>query len=243
VATEIQESMLPRLFPPFPNRKEFDLYATMVPAREVGGDFYDFFFTSPTRLCVIIGDVCGKGIPAALFMAICKTLLRTEALHTPNPGEVLFSVNNTLYPDNESSMFFTGLVAMLDTDSGEITIANGGHNPPLLCPAGQEFEYIQLPHGLVVGAMPDTRYESRSYRLKPHDTLVMYTDGVTEAMNRENQLYSEARLLGCLNTLRDKNVADIIHGVKADLDIFVQGTPQSDDITMVVLEFNGPRAI
>ena len=239
VATEIQASMLPRLFPPFPNRKEFDLYATMVPAREVGGDFYDFFFTSPTRLCIIIGDVCGKGIPAALFMAICKTLLRTESLHTPNPGEVLFSVNNTLYPDNESSMFFTGLCAMLDTDTGEITIANGGHNPPLLCPAGQEFEYIQLPRGLVVGAMPDTKYESQTYRLKPHDTLVMYTDGVTEAMNRENQLYSEASLLGCLNTLRGKNVGDIIHGVKADLDIFVQATPQSDDITMLVLEFNG----
>lgn len=241
VATEIQESMLPRLFPPFPNRKEFDLYATMVPAREVGGDFYDFFFTSPTRLCIIIGDVCGKGIPAALFMAICKTLLRTEALHTSNPGEVLFSVNNTLYPDNEASMFFTGLVAMLDTETGEITIANGGHNPPLLCPAGQEFEYIQLPRGLVVGAMPDTRYESRNYTLKPHDTLVMYTDGVTEAMNRENQLYSEDRLLDCLNTQRDKSVGDIIHGVKADIDIFVQGTPPSDDITMVVLEFNGPQ--
>jgi sigma-B regulation protein RsbU (phosphoserine phosphatase) len=239
VATEIQASMLPRLFPPFPNRKEFDLYATMVPAREVGGDFYDFFFTSPTRLCIIIGDVCGKGIPAALFMAICKTLLRTESLHTSNPGEVLFSVNNTLYPDNESSMFFTGLCAMLDTDTGEITIANGGHNPPLICPAGQEFEYIQLPRGLVVGAMPDTKYESQTYRLKPHDTLVMYTDGVTEAMNRENQLYSEARLLGCLNTLRDKSVGDIIRGVKADLDIFVQATPQSDDITMLVLEFNG----
>lgn len=241
VATDIQSSMLPRLFPPFPNRKEFDLYATMVPAREVGGDFYDFFFVSPTRLCIIIGDVCGKGIPAALFMAICKTLLRTEALHTSDPGEVLFNVNNTLYPDNEASMFFTGLCAMLDTDTGEITIANGGHNPPLLCPAGREFEYIQLPRGLVVGAMPDTGYESQTYNLQPHDTLVMYTDGVTEAMDRDNRLYSEPGLLSCLNTLRDKSVADIIHGIKADLDIFVQGTPQSDDITMVVLEFNGPQ--
>jgi sigma-B regulation protein RsbU (phosphoserine phosphatase) len=238
--TEIQESMLPRLFRPS-HRKEFDLYATMVPAREVGGDFYDFFFTSPNRLCIIIGDVCGKGIPAALFMAICKTLLRTEALHTANPGDVLFSVNNTLYPDNESSMFFTGLVAMLDTDTGEITIANGGHNPPLLCPSGGEFEYVQLPRGLVVGAMPDTRYESRTYYLKPHDTLVMYTDGVTEAMNRDSALYSEARLLECLNTLRDRSVKDIIQGVKADIDVLVQVTPPSDDITLVVLEFNGPQ--
>ena len=165
VATEIQTSMLPRLFPPFPDRKEFDLYATMQPAREVGGDFYDFFFISHSKLCLIIGDVCGKGIPAALFMAISKTLLRTEALHEPTPDQVLFSVNNTLCPDNEASMFFTGLCAVLDTETGELTIANGGHNPPLFCPSGGEFQYIQLPRGLVVGAMPDTSYVSKTYTM------------------------------------------------------------------------------
>jgi len=239
VATEIQTSMLPRLFPPFPDRKEFDLYATMQPAREVGGDFYDFFFIGPTKLCLIIGDVCGKGIPAALFMAISKTLLRTEALHEPSPDQVLFNVNNTLYPDNEASMFFTGLCALLDTESGELTIANGGHNPPLFCPAGGEFQYINLPKGLVVGAMPDTSYISKTYSMRPHDTLVMYTDGVTEAMDGQGRLYSEARLLSCVNDLNGRSVSDIIHGVRADIETFAGGTEQSDDITMLVLEFYG----
>ena len=239
VATEIQTSMLPRTFPPFPDRKEFDLYATMQPAREVGGDFYDFFFISHSKLCLIIGDVCGKGIPAALFMAISKTLLRTEALHEPTPDRVLFSVNNTLCPDNEACMFFTGLCAVLDTQTGELTIANGGHNPPLLCPAGGEFQYIKLPRGLVVGAMPDTDYVSNTYSLKKHDTLVMYTDGVTEAMDGEGRLYSEARLLSCLNDLCGRSVADIVHGVRADIETFTGGTEQSDDITMLVIEFNG----
>jgi sigma-B regulation protein RsbU (phosphoserine phosphatase) len=239
VANEIQTSMLPRLFPPFPDRKEFNLYATMQPAREVGGDFYDFFFISPTKLFLIIGDVCGKGIPAALFMAISKTLLRTEAQHEPSPDRVLFNVNNTLCPDNEASMFFTGICAVLDTESGELTIANGGHNPPLLCPSGGEFQYINLPKGLVVGAMPDTTYISNSYVMKPHDTLVMYTDGVTEAMDGQSQLYSEARLLSCLNDLCGRNIVDIVHGVRADIETFAGGTEQSDDITMLVLEFNG----
>jgi len=239
VATEIQASMLPRLFPPFPDRKEFDLYATMQPAREVGGDFYDFFFISHSKLCLIIGDVCGKGIPAALFMAISKTLLRTEALHEPTPDQVLFSVNNTLCPDNEASMFFTGLCAVLDTETGELTIANGGHNPPLFCPSGGEFQYIQLPRGLVVGAMPDTSYVSKTYTMRRHDTLVMYTDGVTEAMDGQGRLYSEARLLSCLNDLCGRSVADIVHGVRADIETFAGGTEQSDDITMLVLEFNG----
>jgi sigma-B regulation protein RsbU (phosphoserine phosphatase) len=239
VATEIQASMLPRLFPPFPDRKEFDLYATMQPAREVGGDFYDFFFISPTKLCLIIGDVCGKGIPAALFMAISKTLLRTEALHEPSPDKVLFNVNNILYPDNEASMFFTGLCALLDTESGELTIANGGHNPPLFCPAGGEFQYINLPKGLVVGAMPDTSYVSKTYSMRPHDTLVMYTDGVTEAMDSQGRLYSEARLLSCVNDHCGRSVSDIIRGVRADIETFAGGTEQSDDITMLVIEFNG----
>ncbi len=239
VATEIQTSMLPRLFPPFPDRKEFDLYATMQPARQVGGDFYDFFFISPTKLCLIIGDVCGKGIPAALFMAISKTLLRTEALHEPSPDRVLFDVNNILYPDNEASMFFTGLCAVLDTETGELTIANGGHNPPLICPAGGEFQYINLPKGLVVGAMPDTAYLSNTYTMRPHDILVMYTDGVTEAMDGKDRLYSEARLLSCLNDLCGRSVSDIVHGVRADIETFIDGTEQSDDITMLVLEFNG----
>jgi sigma-B regulation protein RsbU (phosphoserine phosphatase) len=239
VATEIQSSMLPRLFPPFPDRKEFDLYATMNSAREVAGDFYDFFFVGKNKLYFVIGDVCGKGIPAALFMAISKTLLRTEGLRGFSPEEVLFSVNNTLYPDNEASMFFTGLCAVLDTETGEITIANGGHNPPIISYGGKPFEYIQLPKGLVVGAMPDTKYESRTYKLKPHDTIFLYTDGVTEAMDPDQKLYSEARLLKFLNGMQGKSVDDIIRGVRADIDVFARGAEQWDDITMLSLEYNG----
>ena len=240
VATEIQSSMLPRLFPPFPDRKEFDLYATMNSAREVAGDFYDFFFVGQNKLYFVIGDVCGKGIPAALFMAISKTLLRTEGLRGFSPEEVLFSVNNTLYPDNEASMFFTGLCAVLDTETGVVTIANGGHNPPVISYGGKPFEYIQLPKGLVVGAMPDTKYESRTYQLKPHDTIFLYTDGVTEAMDPEQKLYSEARLLTFLNGVQGKSVDEIIHGVRADIDVFARGAEQWDDITMLALEYNGP---
>jgi len=239
VATEIQSSMLPRLFPPFPDRQEFDLYAIMNAAREVGGDFYDFFFVGQNKLYFVIGDVCGKGIPAALFMAISKTLLRTEGLRGFSPEEVLFSVNNTLYPDNEASMFFTGLCAVLDTDTGEITIANGGHNPPVISSGGKPFEYIQLPKGLVVGAMPDTKYESRTYKLQPHDTIFLYTDGVTEAMDPDQQLYSEGRLLKCLNSMQGKSASEIIHGVRADIDVFARGAEQWDDITMLALEYNG----
>lgn len=239
VATEIQSSMLPRLFPPFPDRKEFDLYAIMNAAREVGGDFYDFFFVSNNKLFIVIGDVCGKGIPAALFMAISKTLLRTEGLRGYSPEQVLYNVNNTIYPDNESSMFFTGLCAVLDTGTGELTIANGGHNPPLISPGHQSFEYIQLPKGLVVGAMPDTQYQSHTYQLKPHDTLFLYTDGVTEAMDPDHKLYSEARLLTCLNGMTGKNVDELIHGVRADIDVFASGADQSDDITMLALEYKG----
>jgi len=239
VATEIQSSMLPRLFPPFPDRKEFDLYATMNSAREVAGDFYDFFFVGQNKLYFVIGDVCGKGIPAALFMAISKTLLRTEGLRGISPEEVIFRVNNTLYPDNDASMFFTGLVAVLDTETGEITIANGGHNPPIISYGGKPFEYIQLPKGLVVGAMPDTKYESRTYKLQPHDTIFLYTDGVTEAMDPDQKLYSETRLLKFLNSMQGKSVDEIIHGVRADIDVFARGAEQWDDITMLCLEYNG----
>jgi phosphoserine phosphatase RsbU/P len=239
VATEIQSSMLPRLFPPFPDRKEFDLFATMNSAREVAGDFYDFFFVGQNKLYFVIGDVCGKGIPAALFMAISKTLLRTEGLRGFSPEEVLYSVNNTLYPDNEASMFFTGLCAVLDTETGEITIANGGHNPPIISYGGKPFEYIQLPKGLVVGAMPDTKYESRTYKLQPHDTIFLYTDGVTEAMDPDQKLYSEDRLLKYLNGMQGKKVDELIHGVRADIDVFARGAEQWDDITMLALEYNG----
>ncbi|MBM3119750.1 MAG: HAMP domain-containing protein [Chloroflexi bacterium] len=239
VATEIQTSMLPRTFPPFPDRKEFDIFATMTPAREVGGDFYDFFFVDENKLCFDIGDVCGKGIPAALFMAISKTLLKTEALRGLSPDQILTRVNDILYPDNELSMFFTGFCVILNTKNGEMLYANGGHNPPLICTADGAFQFIEMSKSLVVGVMPDAKFECQKLILKPNDVIFMYTDGVTEAVNLEEYLFSSDRLKNCLSNLKDRDPTYIINTIKVEIETFTRGMPQSDDITMLALRFNG----
>ena len=239
VATEIQASMLPRIFPPFPQRKEFDIFATMEPAREVGGDFYDFFLIGESKLCFLIGDVSGKGVPASLFMAISKTLLKTEGLRGHSPDEMLFRVNNILCPDNDLNMFVTLFCVILDAKTGEIQFANGGHNPPLIYTDGGDFEFIQMPEGFVVGTIPDMEYECKKLILKPDDVIFMYTDGVTEAMNPAGQLFSDERLKQCLSNLKGKDIRDIIRGIRAEVETFAQGRPQSDDITMLALEYKG----
>jgi len=188
---------------------------------------------------LLIGDVCGKGVPAALFMAISKTLLKTEALSGFPPDEILSRVNNTLYPDNDTSMFFTGFCVILDTVTGEIQFSNGGHNPPLICTNGREFEFIQLPRSFVVGAMPDTKFEPGKLTLKPNDVIFMYTDGVTEATNSEDELFSDERLKQCLSNLKEKDVASLIREITGEVETFVSGAPQFDDFTMLALKFNG----
>lgn len=239
VANEIQSTMLPRLFPPFPDRREIDIYATMKPAREVGGDFYDFFFVSENKLCLAIGDVCGKGVPAALFMAISKTILKTEAQRGLPPDEVLARVNDTLAPDNDSSMFLTVFCAVLDVATGEMQVASGGHNPPFISDGSGGFSFLDVPKGVVVGPMEGVKYERRSFHLQAGDTLLMYTDGVTEAADRENHLYSEERLKTFLTGARDDGPREIVKGVAADIEAFTAGAEQSDDITMVALRFRG----
>jgi serine phosphatase RsbU (regulator of sigma subunit)/uncharacterized membrane protein len=239
VATDIQYSMLPRTFPPFPDRRELDIYAVMQPARQVGGDFYDFFFIEDHTLCLIIGDVCGKGVPAALFMAISKTLLRTEALRGTPPGDALSNVNNLLYAENDLSMFFTGFCIVIDTVTGKALYANGGHNLPLLSKNNEAFEFISMPGGLVVGAMPDIKFKTHELQLQKNDILFMYTDGVTEAMDAEERLYSNDSLKECLSGLTRRDPESIIRAVRADMEDFIRGTPQSDDITMLAFRFNG----
>ncbi len=243
IAHEIQISMLPRIFPPFPGRKEFDIFATMVPAKEVGGDFYDFFFIDKNKLCFLVGDVSGKGVPASLFMAISKTLLKTEALHGLSPDEVLYRVNNTLFPDNDTCMFVTIFCMILDVETGRIQFANAGHNPPLICKDKENFEFLDLPKGCIAGVLENSKFESRELVLKPNDTLFLYTDGVTEAMNPKNELFSEERLKKALLNLKKhniQNVVDIIYGVSQEIKLFTKGTFQSDDITMLALKYNGP---
>jgi sigma-B regulation protein RsbU (phosphoserine phosphatase) len=239
VATEIQASMLPRIFPPFPDRKEFNIFASMEPAKEVGGDLYDFFLIGEGKLCFLIGDVSGKGVPASLFMAIVRTLLKTEALRGHTPDEILYRVNNILYPDNDASMFVTIFCVILDLNTGEMQFANGGHNPPLLCSNGGGIDFMQLPKSFVVGPMPDTEYKSQQMTLEPDDVIFLYTDGVTEAMNPRKELFSEERLKQCLSRLKGKNVQEIIDGVRTEIKDFAQGASQSDDITMLALRFNG----
>jgi len=239
IAAEIQTSMLPRIFPPFPKRKEFDIFATMDPAKEVGGDFYDFFFIGENKLCFFIGDVSGKGVPAALFMVISRTLLKTEALRGFPPNEILFRVNNILYPDNDACMFVTIFCGILNIETGEIQFANAGHNPPLVCTNGHGFEFIQMPKGFVVGTMENTKFESKKLTLKPNDVIFMYTDGVTEAMNLEAKLFSGERLKQSLSNLKGKDITNIIHEVRVQIKAFIQRMPQSDDITMLALKYNG----
>lgn len=239
IAREIQITMLPRKFPPFPERNEFSLFALMDPAKEVGGDFFDFFFIDKNRLCVLIGDISGKGVPAALFMAVSKTVLILEAMRGNPPEEVLSRVNNLLFPSNDSCMFFTGLCVILNTETGDVQIANGGHNPPLVYSGGLDFEYLNLPKGFVVGAMGNINFQSRSLALKPDNILFLYTDGVTEAVNKKNEMFSEKRLKKCLSALKEKEVTEIIQGVKREIEDYIQGMPQADDITMLALKFKG----
>lgn len=239
IATEIQASMLPRIFPAFPDRKEFDIFATMEPAKEVAGDFYDFFLVGENKLCFLVADVTGKGVPASLFMVISKTLLKTEALRGIPPNEVLSRVNDLLYPDNDANLFVTVFCVILDIETGVVEFANGGHNPPLICRDAGDFEFMEIPKNFVVGPMPDMQYDIRRLTLKPNDTLFMYTDGVTEAMNPESRQFSEKRLQECLLSLKEKGVEDIIHGVRESVEDFSEGAEQSDDITMLALKFNG----
>jgi sigma-B regulation protein RsbU (phosphoserine phosphatase) len=242
VANEIQTTMLPRLFPPFPDRKEIDIYATMKPAREVGGDLYDFFFTGPDHLCLVVGDVCGKGIPAALFMAISRTLIKTEAQRGLSPGEVLAHVNDTLAPDNDASMFLTVFCALLNVRTGELVVASGGHNPPLLSNRGG-FDFMGVPKGVPVGPVEGSRYPEKIFHLTPGESLFIYTDGVTEAADRLNLLYSEQRLQTRLGQLAGGDSTALIRGVMADLETFTAGAEQSDDITMLAVRYLGRQAV
>jgi len=242
IARDIQTSMLPRKFPPFPERKEFDIFAMMDPAKEVGGDFYDFFFVGKNRLCFVIGDVSGKGVPAALFMTITKTLIKTEALRGLSTPEVLSRVNNILCPDNQTCMFVTIFCVMLDLETGELEFANGGHNPPLVCIDKGRFDFIDVPKGFVVGAMENSKCGSGKIVMKPNDVIFLYTDGVTEAMNEQNELFSEEKLKSCLVPLKDKDVVEIVKGVREEMKQYTQNAAQSDDITMLVLKYKGNLA-
>ncbi|MDR2070897.1 MAG: SpoIIE family protein phosphatase [Treponema sp.] len=238
VARRIQESMLPRIFPPFPDRQEFDLYGFMLPAKEVGGDFYDFFLIDQDTLAVMIADVSGKGVPAALFMVIAKTLIQNNAQNGLSPKEVFERVNNLLYKDNEESMFVTAFMGYLDIPSGKFTCVNAGHNPPLI-KRGDKFEWLKIKRGFVLGGVEDMVYREEETTFNPGDMLYLYTDGVTEAMNTERQLFTEARLLQAAAAKSDWDLREFAVSIKKEIDAFAGGAEQADDITMLALQYCG----
>lgn len=239
IARDIQMGTLPKIFPPFPDRSEFEIYATLEPAREVGGDLYDFFFIDDNHLCFAVGDVSGKGVPAALFMAISKTLVKMRATEGLTSDEVLSEVNQDLSVDNPSLMFVTLFLGILNIHTGELEYSNAGHEPPYVIRANGDIEPLELTDGVMLGVEEDFVYQSGRIVLKQGETIFLYTDGVTEAMNPEEELFSDERLKQTLARLRESDIKEIVHGVQSEIETFSTGTTQSDDITMLTLRFYG----
>jgi sigma-B regulation protein RsbU (phosphoserine phosphatase) len=242
IAHTIQMELVPKTFPPFPDRKEFDIFALLDPAREVGGDFYDFFFLDETHFCFVVGDVSGKGIPAALFMAVTRTFVKAIAKNASAPGEILARLNDALAEQNESCMFVTLFCAVADLSTGECAFANGGHNLPLLLRRGMAPERLPRLAGCLLGAMEGRHFEEGHLCFGRGDRLFLYTDGVSEAMNEAGAFYSEARLEAELARCaaaddRFANVRSLAMEIRTTVDRFAAGAEQADDVTILVFEF------
>lgn len=241
VATKIQADMLPNDFPAFPNRKDFDIYATMTPAKEVGGDFYDFFLIDDNHIGLVMADVSGKGVPAALFMVIAKTLIKNRTLMGGTPAEILTDVNNQLCEGNKENLFVTVWLAIIDLTTGKGLSANAGHECPALMRKDGEFELIKTRHGLALAAMEGINYKNNEFELFPGDRLYVYTDGVPEATDANNVLFGDERLIKGLNKRKDSSIEEVLHGMKADIDEFVGEAPQFDDVTMMCFDFKAKK--
>ncbi len=237
VATHIQASMLPCIFPAFPEREEFDIYATMNPAKEVGGDFYDFFMVDERHLAIVMADVSGKGVPAALFMVIGKTLIKDHTEPGVGLGDVFTEVNDMLCESNSEGLFITAFEGVLDLVTGEFVFVNAGHEMPFIQKAGGEYKPYKIRAGFVLAGMEGMRYKAGSMQLEPGDRVFQYTDGVTEATDAHNELYGMERLEAVLNRNQDKKPDELLPAVKADIDAFVGEAPQFDDITMLCMEY------
>ena len=238
-AKAIQHSAMPSVFPPYPGRREFDIHAAMYTAKEVGGDFYDFYFIDDDTLVFLVADVSGKGIPAAMFMMRSKTLIKSCAESGMSVEEVFTMANEKLCEGNDAGMFVTAWMGVLNVKTGCLLFANAGHNPPLLRHADGSFEYLKTRAGFVLGGMEGIRYRKNELQLQSGDVIYLYTDGVTEATDVENQLYGEERLRTLMNEHQESGVQVICEAVKADMDAFVGEAEQFDDITMLCLHFHG----
>ncbi len=239
VAHDIQMGILPKVFPPFPDRNEFDIRATLKPARQVGGDFYDFYFMDQDRLCIAIGDVSGKGVPAALFMSVTKTLVKAKSSQGMAPHRVMARLQEDLVLNNPSMMFVTLFLAVLDTRTGHLEYCNAGHNPPYLVGGNGGVRPLEVTEGVALGVVDDFDYASKMVQLSAGDAVFFYTDGVTEAMNAEGELYSERRLEKLLVETGQRSGEMLLKTIMTRLETFSRGAGQSDDITMVHLTYYG----
>ena len=241
IARDIQMGILPKLFPPFPEEHQVDIYAVILPAREVGGDFYDFYRVDSDRICFVIGDVSGKGVPASLFMAVAKTLIKAAVAGGLGPGDALRRVNEELAEENEACMFVTVFLGIIDLRTGGIEYANGGHNRPFVLPKQGEIAVLPPSNGAVVGALEGLDYETGGAFLNEGDTLLLYTDGVTEALNEQLELFTEARLKRLLEDVRAKSLKDTAARIVSEVKAFAGAAEQADDITLLALTYYGDQ--
>jgi sigma-B regulation protein RsbU (phosphoserine phosphatase) len=238
MATQIQESMLPNIFPAFPDRKELDIYASMKPAKEVGGDFYDFFFIEKDLLGMVVADVSGKGVPAALFMMASKILVQNLALVEKDPKLALEMTNEQICKNNQG-MFVTMWLGIIDLKTGILTASNAGHEFPIIKQPNGKFELFKDKHGLVIGAYPDIKYTSYQIKIEKGGMLFVYTDGVAEATNREDEQYGLDRIVDTLNNGEINNPTEALKAVDKSVSEFVGDAPQFDDLTMLCFKYNG----
>lgn len=239
IAHTIQMSFLPKRFPPFPEKQEFDLYATLIPAKEVGGDLYDFFLLDDRHLFFSIGDVSGKGVPAALFMAVTKTLMKGIASENIIPSDILVRTNQELCVENDTMMFCTVFCGILNFATGELAYANAGHNPPLIISKDRKPEWLAAAPQVMLGVLEDAGYKTQLATLKPGSSLILYTDGVTEAMDHQENLYSNDRLIRTLEMECGDSAREIVENIIQSVREFVGPVAQSDDITVLALTFKG----
>ena len=237
IAKTIQEGSVPNVFPAFPDRTDFDLFATMHPAKEVGGDFYNFLLIDDRHLAVVMADVSGKGVPASLFMMVSNILITERLRSLDSPANALSYVNKRICARNTLNMFVTVWVGIIDLETGNVLACNAGHDNPVVCRKNGRIEVINDVHGVIVGAMDDSEYTNYEFNLEKGDKLFLYTDGVVEATNTNNELFTEARMLETLSKLRSKSPSDILKGMKRSIDSFVGDAPQFDDITMMLFEY------
>ena len=236
-ASRIQQKILPQNFPAYPDRREFSVYAEMHTAKEVGGDFYDFFFIDPTHLGFVIGDVSGKGVPASIYMAVSRTMLKAIASQVHDPSECLSTVNSMLIPESDITTFVTVFYGILNTETGSIDYCNGGHNLPYIIKKDGTVEQVENTGGLLLGKIEPIEFQSRRIQLQSGERLLLYTDGVTEAVNERDDMYEEERLESYLRNHASDSEEKLLRGIIVDVLKFINKAHQSDDITLMVLDF------